>query len=713
MRGSVGHAGAGPQRGWAILCPMELSIRWLNRYLEPAHAAADEVEHALTNAGFPIESRRATPAGDTVLDVEITSNRGDCLSQVGLAREVAAVTGRRLVMPTWVEPRRGEPADGYLSLENRVPEACPRFTAQVIRGVKIGPSPAWMTDLLESLGQRPINNVVDVTNFLTFELGHPSHVFDLRSLAGGRLIIRWAKEGEKLSTLDGKDRTLRADELVVADAERAQSLAGVIGGAESEVGASTTDVVLEVATWEPAVVRRAARRLGIRTDASHRFERGVAPAELDFAARRAAALIVEVAGGMLCSGMLDEGRPLPPARSIRFRPSRARALIGVDVPDAEQARLLKSIGIEAEGGGDALTCVPPPFRLDLEREVDLVEEVARLHGLDSVPVRDWMPVAVRPPQQRERALREMHAALEGLGFYEAVTFTFVSEDDAAPFMPPGLRMVRVDDERRKAEPVCRPSALPSLLGCRRANRAAQVARPGGVRLYEWSANFAEIDGPGARTVENRNLALLMDVPTAGSKATHEELQAGLRAIRGVVETIAARLGGEGAAVRLAASSPYAAAFRADAFADVLIHGERIGSVGLLADAVLRQHDLDHPIAAGDLNLESLLGLFPPRASIRPLPAFPPIDRDLSLLVPERMPWDRVRSLVEGANLPLLESVEFVGTYRGKQAGAGRKSVTLRLTFRDPARTLRREEVEPQVSGLIDRARAELGAELRA
>ncbi|MCL4743400.1 MAG: phenylalanine--tRNA ligase subunit beta [Phycisphaerales bacterium] len=702
---------------------MELSVRWLNRYLDPADATADEVEHALTNAGFPIESRRVASAGaaqagrpchpDTVLDVEITSNRGDCLSQVGLAREVAAVTGRRLVMPEWVEPRRGEPVEGFLTLENRAPEACPRFTAQVIRGVTIGPSPAWLGELLESLGQRPINNVVDVTNFLTFELGHPSHVFDLRALAGGRLVIRWAKEGETLRTLDGKDRTLRADELVVADADRAQSLAGVIGGAESEVGGGTTDVVLEVATWEPPVVRRAARRLGIRTDASHRFERGVAPAELDLAARRAAALIVEIAGGTLCSGMLDEGRALSPARTIRYRASRARALIGVDVPDAEQARLLRSIGVETDGAGDAMTCVPPPFRLDLEREVDLVEEVARLHGLDGVPVLDRMPVAVRPPQQRERAMREMHAALEGLGFYEAVTFTFVSEDDAAPFMPAGLRAVRVDDERRKAEPVCRPSALPSLLGCRRANRAAQVTRPGGVRLYEWSANFAEIDGPGAQTVENRNLALLMDVPTAGARATHEELQAGVRAIRGVVETVVARLGGGGASVRLVAASPYAPAFRADAFADVHVNGGRLGSVGLLADAVLRRHDLDHPMAAGDLNLDALLALFPPKVSIRALPAFPPIDRDLSLLVPEGTAWERVRSLVEGANLPLLESVEFVGTYRGKQAGAGRKSVTLRLTFRDAGRTLRREEVEPQVAGLVDRAREELGAELRA
>ncbi len=701
---------------------MELSVRWLNRYLDPADAGADEVEHALTNAGFPIESRRAAPAGsaqagrpchpDTVLDVGITSNRGDCLSQVGLAREVAAVTGRRLVLPEWVEPRRGEPVEGALALENRAPEACPRFTAQVIRGVKIGPSPAWLAELLESLGQRPINNVVDVTNFLTFELGHPSHVFDLRTLAGGRLVIRWAKEGEKLRTLDGKDRTLRADELVVADAERAQSLAGVIGGAESEVGAGTTDIVLEVATWEPPVVRRAARRLGIRTDASHRFERGVAPAELDFAARRAAALIVEVAGGMLCSGMLDEGRPVPPARSIRFRPSRARALIGVEGPDGEQARLLGSIGVETAGAGDAMTCVPPPFRADLEREVDLVEEVARLHGLESVPVKERMAVSVRPPQQRERAMREMHSALEGLGFFEAVTFTFVSEDDAGPFMPPGLRAAKVDDDRRKAERVCRPSALPSLLACRRANRAAQVTRPGGVRLYEWSANFAEVAGPGARTVENRNLALLMDVPTAGAKATNEELQAGLRAIRGVAEAVVARLGGEGAEVRLVAASPYAAAFRADAFADVLINGGRVGSVGLLADAVLRRHDLEHPIAAGDLNLDALLALFPPGVRIRPLPAFPAIDRDVSLLVPEGTAWERVRSLVEGANLPLLESVEFVGTYRGKQAGAGRKSVTLRLTFRDPARTLRREEGEPQVSGLVDRARAELGAEVR-
>jgi len=700
-----------------------LSVRWLNRYLDPADATADEVEHALTNAGFPIESRRAAPAGaaqagrpchpDTVLDVEITSNRGDCLSQVGLAREVAAVTGRRLVMPEWVEPRRGEPAESVLALENRVPEACPRFTAQVIRGVKIGPSPAWLAELLESLGQRAINNVVDATNFLNFELGHPSHVFDLRALAGGRLVIRWAKDGEKLRTLDGKDRTLRADELVVADAERAQSLAGVIGGAESEVSEGTTDVVLEVATWEPSVVRRAARRLGIRTDASHRFERGVAPAELDLAARRAAALIVEIAGGTLCSGMLDEGRALPPARTIRYRPSRARALIGVDVSDTEQARLLRSIGVETDGAGAAMTCVPPPFRPDLEREVDLVEEVARLHGLGAVPVLDRMPVAVRPPQQRERAMREMHAALEGLGFYEAVTFTFVSADDAAPFMPPGLRAVRVDDERRKAEPVCRPSALPSLLACRRANRAAQVTRPGGVRLYEWSANFAEIDGPGAQTVENRNLALLMDVPTAGSKPTHDELQAGLRGIRGVVEAVVARLGGAGADVRLTPAVPYAPAFRAEAFADVLVNGDRVGSVGLLAPGVLNQHDLDHPMAAGDLNLDALLALFPPEVRIRALPAFPPIDRDLSLLVPEGTPWERVRSLVEGANLPLLESVEFVGTYRGKQAGAGRKSVTLRLTFRDPSRTLRREEVEPQVASLVERARSDLAAELRA
>ena len=246
---------------------MHVSVAWLNRLLDRP-VTPDEAEHVLTHVGFPIETRESVGSGDAMLDVEVTSNRGDVLSHLGCAREIAAATGRKVVMPRVELPgggatSGGEPVSKALRLENLTPEVCPRFTARVIRGVRVGPSPAWMVEALESVGQRSINNIVDVTNYVNFEYGQPSHVFDLKKLAGGALVVRFASEGEKLRTLDGKARTLKATDLVVADAQRAQSLAGVIGGADSEVGDSTTDVVLEAATWDPVTIRTAARVISI------------------------------------------------------------------------------------------------------------------------------------------------------------------------------------------------------------------------------------------------------------------------------------------------------------------------------------------------------------------------------------------------------------------------------------------------------------------
>ncbi|VAX42691.1 Phenylalanyl-tRNA synthetase beta chain, partial [hydrothermal vent metagenome] len=414
---------------------MNCFIPWLNRYLSPGDVTPEEADRLLTAAGFPIEDETALDSGAVVLDVEITSNRGDCLSHLGLAREVAAGSGRRLVAPEWADPpRTAGPIAKALTLRNETPEVCPRFTAQVLKGVKVGPSPAWLVELLEAIGQRPINNVVDVTNFLTFELGHPCHVFDLDKLAGQSLIIRWAHKGEKLRTLDGKDRTLLPTELVVADAERAQSLAGVIGGAESEVDDSTTGVVLEMATWDPVTIRNAARRMAIRTDAAHRFERTVDPREIDFAARRAAALLVELTGGELCEGMLSEGQEPAPRTVVELRTSRAREIIGTEIPDAEQADLLSriEIGVETPSPG-RLRCEIPPFRHDLSREIDLIEEVARLKGFDAIPILDRMPIVARHPQESERAVTAIGTILSGLGFYETVTISFVSKQAAGPF----------------------------------------------------------------------------------------------------------------------------------------------------------------------------------------------------------------------------------------------------------------------------------------
>ncbi|MDQ7014313.1 MAG: phenylalanine--tRNA ligase subunit beta [Planctomycetota bacterium] len=693
---------------------MNCSIRWLNRYLSPGGVTAAVAEAVLTAAGFPIEEETPLDSGDTLLDVEVTSNRGDCLSHLGLAREVAAGTDQTLVPPTWTKPPRSVcPVGDVLTLRNQTPEVCPLFTAQVIRGVKVGPSPAWLVELLEAVGQRPINNIVDVTNFITLELGHPCHVFDLATLAGASLVVRYATKGEKLRTLDGKDRVLRADELVVADAERAQSLAGVIGGADSEVGNGTTDVVLEMATWDPVTIRRAARRLAIQTDAAHRFERIVDPREIEFAARRAAALLVEVAGGELCEGVLTEGKDFAPPTAVELRPQRVRDIIGVDITDDEQTSMLSrlEIGVERNGSG-TLRCTIPAFRHDLTREVDLLEEVARVKGLDAVPIHDRMPIVVKPPQESERAVRAIGAVLSGLGFYETVTFTFVTKAAAGPWLPPGLRLLKVDDNRRKEEPFLRPSILPSLLACRRTNQNGQVEQPGGVRLWEIASVFAELDKDGRHSIENRNLALLMDTPGAGRKRSTDDRQRAVRLMRGTIESVVRALAGTEAKVRIVPAAPCQSAFDADASADVLVAGQRLGSFGFITAKVQQAYDLELPIVAAELNLDALVGLYPPRALTHPLPAFPSIERDLSFVVAEDVPWASFEDLIGAANPAMLEKTSFVGTYRGKQAGPGKKSVTLRLRFRSPDRTLRHEEVDPQVESLVTQAKSRLGAELR-
>lgn len=703
---------------------MKASVRWINRYLEPGDLTVEQAEQVLTDVGFPIDAREPLPDGDARLEVEVTSNRGDCLSHIGLAREIAARTGRRLLLPQIPShPTAGDVRE-VVALENTVPEVCPRFTVQVIRGVKIGPSPAWMRGLLEAVGQRSINNVVDVTNWLNFEYGQPCHAFDLAKLAGRKLVVRMARDGEMLTTLDGKQRRLRSDEIVVADAERATSLAGVIGGGDSEVSESTTDVVLEVATWDPVAVRRAARRHQAQTDASHRFERYVDPRTIAEAARRAAALIVEVAGGTLCAGMLDEGRPAEPARVVRMRPERCRAVLGTKIRDEEMAALLSRLGLEVKSSAEGLVCTIPPWRPDLEREIDLIEEVGRLKGFDAIPMGERIQVAVRGPQESERAVREIGNVLTGLGFYETVTFSFVTPAQAKPFLPQGLSLLAVDDERRRHDGTLRPSVLPSLLACRKKNQDGGVEVPGGIRLYETGAVFAEEIGTNAQSApttngvggvrERRVLALLMDVPGVGKgkAGTVEERQAAVRLVRGAVESIARALGGAKATVEIRPGTPPAAAFDPKGCGEVLIGGASVGWLGMIDAAVQRQFDLAIPVAAAELDLAALVALYPPASSARLLPAFPPIERDLSLVVDEGTPWAAVREMVEGVKPALLEAVEFVGTYRGKQVGAGKKSVTLRLRFRDPERTLRHEEVDPQVGAVIAAAAKDLRAEVR-
>lgn len=687
---------------------MLLSLKWLNSMLQPGNVTAEEADRVLTAVGFPIESREEVGGGDVRLDMEVTSNRGDMLCHVGAAREIAAATGREFVGPPEAlhesdDAGGGESARSVTAVEVRETGVCPLFTARVIRGVKVGPSPAWLVERLEAIGQRAINNVVDASNYVLFELGHPTHAFDMAKLSNGgrKIIVRWAKDGERLVTLDEKERKLRADELVVADEERAVGLAGVMGGLETAVTEGTRDVLLEAATWDPATVRRASRRHQLRSDASHRYERYVDARTTAVASARLAGLIAELTGGKVLAGCAQDGVELKQRTVVSMRPARARALLGMEISDGVMPRMLAGFGIEATAKGDALECVIPADRPDLTREVDLIEEVGRARGLDDIEVRGSLRVDIKPPQERERAVREVAGALTGRGFYETVTFSFLSREEAGLWLPEGMKVLAVDEERRKGAPALRPSVAPSLLKCAMDNRHAQNHPEGGIRLFEMGAVFAE--GAKGETIERRNLAIL-------AEGERGDAQGALRVVRGAIEgVVRAMCGG---VIEVREMEAWCGALDARACGGVTVGEARLGYVALASEATRARFDLEHPVAVAEIGLDEVVGMYPGKARAAELASHPPVERDVSLVVEEGVTWARVEQEVRAARLERLEDVSFVGTYRGKQLGSGRKSVTLRLVFRDRARTLRREEVDGQVDALVARCGERLGAERR-
>lgn len=733
---------------------MKISLRWLNEYLEPGDLSHEEAERLLTFAGFPLESVEPLPSGDFCLDVEVTSNRGDVLSHIGCAREIVACDPqrkRRLRLPAanrafnWFgEADATAPGGGVggsdigtvLAIDNRIPDLCPLFTARVIRGVKVGPSPKWLVAALEAVGLRSINTVVDLTNFVAFEYGQPTHVFDLGTLRLGedgkaRVIVRKAEKGEKLALLDGRTITLGGGEMVIADDNgsgpggRVISLAGVMGGADTGVNDQTVDVLVEAATWEPVAVRTAARRFGIRTDASHRYERTVDPRTIETPAKRLVGLITRLAGGKLLPGVIHAGAEARPLATVQMRPARCRAIIGLDVPTPRIQNVLEAHEIQVKplpapaGTDPVLACTIPAHRPDLEREIDLIEEVARTVGVDQLPVHELVGVRVQGAQATESAADQIRRVLNAAGFYETVTFTFVSPKQAKPFVSKGLETLEVCDDRRKADPVLRPSAIPSLLACRRKNQDGGASGDGsaGVRLYEISSAFAQTPAPAkgqrGETLEAVNLALIADAAFPAGAKSLEQKQAAVRLIRSVVDALGATLGGSATSIEFRpVDQPPFAAFDAAATAEVLINGRRAGIVGAIAPAVQSEYGLEAPVVAAELSLAALVELYPPKALVQALPQFPAIERDLSLIVAEQTRWSAIDALVASSKVPLLEDWSFVGVYRGPQAGQGKKSVTFRMRFRDPARTLKHDEVSPQVETIVGKAKAELGAEVR-
>ncbi len=648
--------------------------------------------------------------GDTVLEVALTPNRGDCASMLGIAREVRAQFGGELRLPP-AEPREGaRPASAEVAIRIEDLEGCARYVARVVQGVRPGPSPQWLRDKLEAAGMRSIDVIVDVTNLVMLELGQPLHAFDLAKLRGRRICVRRALPDEKLVTLDGETRTLAADDLVIADAERAIALAGVMGGAETEVRADTRDVLIESAQFHPTRVRRTARRLGLQSESSYRFERGVDPAGVPRAADRAARLIAELAGGEVSSGAVEAlGAPLPQTDVVRLDPALPNRLLGLELGPAQVGELLGRVGIAAEPGPEGeLVCRVPSHRNDLALPVDLVEEVARVYGYDRIPT--TMPVVTLAPVVLPARLRLLDAVRDSLcasGLSEVRIPPWMSSADLdtlrIPARDPRRRTVRLVNSIVEGMPLLATTRAAGLLRAVQRNLARQADR---LALFETASLYLAREDPTRLPEEPPAVAgLLAHAPRArlwgGDPPIFYEL-------KGVLERLLLDLGYP-VAFRGGAVDPW---LHPGAAVAVFAAGAQLGSLGELHPEVATAFGLELPCALFELRLDPLLERPAEPRELGEISDQPAVRRDCAILVDRDVPSAEVLDAVRGCAGALLVGLELFDRYTGEGVPAGKLGLAFRMVFQRTDRTLRDEEVQR----VTDRVRATLverfGAELR-
>lgn len=651
---------------------MKVPVSWMRDFVAIADAPAPVAER-LGACGFAVDGID----GD-VIDFDVTANRPDALSVYGLAREASAAFDTSL-KPLRLAPEAAGPAPVRVSIADT---GCGRYALAVV-DVRVAPSPAWLADRLTAAGIRPINNIVDVTNYVMLEMGQPMHAFDVARLAGPELHARRARAGERLTTLDGVDRALDETMLVIADRERAVAVAGVMGGATSEVSATTTRVALESAWFLPATVRATGRRLGLKTEASARFERGADINAPVVAIRRALALLADLGAGTLVGGVSDVYPRQVEPRVITLRRQRLATVLGAPVPDGDVTRVLSRLDFGISTAPDGWRVVVPSFRVDVSREIDLIEEVGRHWGLDRIPAHfpalASVPRASNPGVARGRLVRRTFC---GAGLQEAVTFTFIDSAAAAPFLVDDA--VTITNPLSEKFSVLRPSIVAGLCESLAYNRNRQAAD---VRLFEVGSIFSSTRG------ERQAVGWVL----TGSRGAHWSGDGGAIAFtdaRGVAELLAEALG---TPVTFSASDDFPWLARGER-AEVLVGARRAGWIGRL----VHTPGVEAPVYAGELKLDVLSrAAAGSLRAIRPLPRFPSAVRDLSILVDERLPAADVRGTIRSSAPATLVSVREFDRYQGKGVPTGQISLSIRLTFQHPERTLTDAEVQQAVDAVVD------------
>ena len=634
---------------------------------------------------------------ENVVEFEITSNRPDCFSVIGLARESALTFNREFNVKKPVFHEVSDNISDHISVEVKDREKCLRYCARMVKNVKIGPSPAWMRERLHACGVRPINNIVDITNYVLLEYGQPMHAFDLRDLADGKIIVRRAEDGEIIKTLDEQDRKLTADDLVIADGRRAVAIAGVMGGFNSEVKDDTTTVIFESATFDASSVRLTAQRVGLRTESSSRYEKGLDYNNTVPAVERACQLVEELGCGEVCSGMIDALGCVKEPVKIPFRPEKINKFLGTDIETDEMIRIFKALEIEVDT--KSMTLTPPSFRPDLEGEADIAEEAARFFGYEKIPTTLLSGEATRGGKNAGQQLSDrISELLCAQGMYEIYTMTFISPSNFDKINLPAdseLRnTVKIKNPLGEDTSVMRTTTIPSMLDILARNYNYRNAS---ARLFELGKIFLPREGEK-----------LPDEPvviTLGMYGENEDFFT----LKGIAEELFAQLCISGVEFKAVKDNP---AYHPGRAAEVFAGGRRLGVIGQLHPSVSRKYGIDVPCYAAELSFDAVKDAVNADVKYKPLPKFPAVTRDLAMLVDKAVPVAEIESIIKKSAGKLLEEIKLFDVYEGAQIPEGKKSVAYSAVFRAADRSLTGDEVQTVFDKIVKELAGKLNAQLR-
>jgi len=660
--------------------------------------------------GLPIS--KALGLEDTLLEVNVTPNRGDCLSHIGIAREISAIFKRPLRIPDTSAAPAGKAIQEETSVTILSPDFCPRYVVRLIRGVTIGPSPAWLRNRLLSVGIRSISNVVDVTNFVLMEYGQPLHSFDFDTLAKRRIIVRRAGPDEKMTTLDDQERALTPKMLVIADGEKGVALAGIMGGLNTEIQDSTRNILLESAFFDPRCIRRTAKKLGISTEASIRFERGIDIEGVLPAVNRAALLIRELAGGAIVPGWIDQ-YPQPLTISpITLNTQKTSRFLGIEVSEEKAAEVSRSLGLTAAvKGKDLVEVIPPSFRRDLTRPVDLTEELARIIGFDRIPV--TIPTASSKSRKEPKTIsvrRQIKEVLTGLGFDEIITYSFISEALSSPFLDPNSSthppFVRINNPISEDQSVMRISLIPGMLTTMMKN---WTQRNLDLRIFEIGKVFSASPDLNTLPAETHRLCVLWTGRRNPRSHYFKSEPADFYDLKGALETLLETLRVENYSLQAATPPSY---FVPDKYIQIRGQEDQIGEMGEISPQVRSPFDLKETAFIFDLDVDLLIPKIRDVPQFKSWPRFPEITRDMALILNENILWKEIQDEILSLKELLIEEIELFDLYSGKPIPAGKKNLGVRIHYRSPEKTLSDELVNAIHENLLKKVLEKFGATLR-